>query len=180
MTDSAAAYEREAGLPLTASAEPITADRYISERLGQFQDWYNASSKKAKAMHLRMRTVAVVGGVLVPVLVNSDWAYNRIATTVVSLIVAFAVSLESVYHYREQWKNYRSTEQLLGHERVYYQTRTGIYTDLEADEAFRRLVERVEDLIATENAATLNVMTHAASTTAEDHLRVPRQPAPES
>ena len=165
------AYEEEAGLPLTDSAGRLPAEQYIAERLSQFQEWYNAASKKAKRAHLWMRTIAVTGGVLVPVLVNLAWQYAKVAATAVSVIVAIAVSLESVYHYREQWKNYRSTEQLLGHERIYFQTRTGTYGGLTDDRAFALLVERVEDIIATENAATLNVMTHAATTTSEDHLR---------
>ncbi|HEX6684594.1 MAG TPA: DUF4231 domain-containing protein [Candidatus Limnocylindrales bacterium] len=169
--ESEADYEREAGLPQTASAGPISQELYIAERLSPFQDWYDTQSKKAKSMHLWMRTVAVVGGVLVPVLINSSWQFSKLVTTVVSLIVAVAISLESVYHYREQWKNYRSTEQLLGHERMYFQTKTGVYSGLDENEAFKVFVERVEDLIATENAATLNVMTHAAATTGADHVR---------
>ncbi len=164
-------YEREAGLPRTNAANRLPAEQYIAERLSQYQEWYNESSKRAKLIHLWMRTVAVTGGVLVPLLVNVSWDHGKIAATIVSLIVAVAVSLESVFHYREQWKNYRSTEQLLGHERIYFQTHTGRYNGLADDEAFALLVERVEDIIATENAATLNVMTHAAATSPEDHLR---------
>lgn len=92
-------------------------------------------------------------------LVNLDFPYAQAVTTVVSLVVAGAVSLESVFRYREQWKNYRSTEQTLGHERVYFLTRTGIYTGMDETTAFSTLVERVEATIANENAATLSVMT---------------------
>lgn len=76
-----------------------------------------------------------------------------------SVVVVAAVSLESVYRYREQWKNYRSTEQLLGHERVYFETKVGPYHGLSKREAFSALVARVERAIAGENSATLNVMT---------------------
>ena len=76
-------------------------------------------------------------------------------------MVVILVSLESVYHYREQWKNYRSTEQLLGHEKIFFLTRTGPYEGLAADQAFTLIVERVEGAIAAENSATLSVMTLA-------------------
>ena len=46
--------------------------------------------------------------------------------TVISLLVVIIVSLESVLHYREQWKNIRFTEQLLGHELDDFQTRSGL------------------------------------------------------
>ncbi|MFE0648097.1 DUF4231 domain-containing protein [Streptomyces sp. NPDC059534] len=140
------------------SAE-MTAQRYIESRLAQYQGWYDAKATRMKAMHLRMRTASVVGAALVPVFVNLDMAFARVTATVLSVVVVAAVSLESVYRYREQWKNYRSTEQLLGHERVYFEARVGPYQSLGKREAFSTLVARVEKAIASENSATLNVMT---------------------
>ncbi|MFF1461192.1 DUF4231 domain-containing protein [Streptomyces sp. NPDC058330] len=58
--------------------------------------------------------------------------------------VVGSVSLESVYRYREQWKNHRSTEQLLGHERIHFQTKVGPYAGLTENESFTVLVARVE------------------------------------
>ncbi|MFB7392577.1 DUF4231 domain-containing protein [Streptomyces sp. NPDC056191] len=137
----------------------MTPQRYIETRLTQYQGWYDAKATRMKAMHLRMRTVSVVGGAFVPVFVNLDLAFARVTATVLSVVVVAAVSLESVYRYREQWKNYRSTEQLLGHERVYFETKVGPYHNLPRREAFSTLVARVEKAIANENSATLNVMT---------------------
>ncbi|WP_242427005.1 MULTISPECIES: DUF4231 domain-containing protein [unclassified Streptomyces] len=137
----------------------MTPQRYIEGRLAQYQGWYDAKATRMKAMHLRMRTVSVVGGALVPVFVNLDLVFARVTATVLSVVVVAAVSLESVYRYREQWKNYRSTEQLLGHERVYFETKVGPYHNLPRREAFSTLVARVEKAIANENSATLNVMT---------------------
>ncbi|MEU3399135.1 DUF4231 domain-containing protein [Streptomyces filamentosus] len=137
----------------------MTAQKYVESRLAQYQEWYDVKATRMKAMHLRMRTVSVVGGSLVPVFVNVDAPFARVTATVLSVVVVAAVSLESVYRYREQWKNYRSTEQLLGHERVYFETRVGPYRELSRREAFTVLVARVEKAIANENAATLNVMT---------------------
>ncbi|WP_369144002.1 DUF4231 domain-containing protein [Streptomyces sp. R44] len=137
----------------------MTPQRYMETRLAQYQGWYDAKATRMKAMHLRMRTVSVVGGALVPVFVNLDLGFARVTATVLSVVVVAAVSLESVYRYREQWKNYRSTEQLLGHERVYFETKVGPYHNLAEREAFSVLVSRVEKAIANENSATLNVMT---------------------
>jgi uncharacterized protein DUF4231 len=136
-----------------------TAQAYVESRLAQYQQWYDKKAVRTKAMHLRMRTISVVGGALVPVLVNLDLSFAKLTATVLSLVVVGSVSLESVYRYREQWKNYRSTEQLLGHERIYFETKVGPYAGLSEDEAFPTLVARVESAIASENSATLNVMT---------------------
>ena len=147
-------------------------EQYISERIDQYQKWYDKKSVSTKTLYLRMRAFSVVGGGLVPVLVNIPWKFAiagfpviQIIVTVLSLLVVICVSLESVFHYREQWKNYRSTEQLLGHEKVFYFSRVGRYRELSDEDAFRTLVERVEEAIVAENAATLNVMTMASETT---------------
>ncbi|MEU8619674.1 DUF4231 domain-containing protein [Streptomyces sp. NPDC048623] len=137
----------------------MTPQGYVDQRLGQYQEWYDRKATRMKAMHLRMRTVSVVGAALVPVLVNVDLGFARVTATVLSVVVVASVSLESVYRYREQWKNYRSTEQLLGHERVYFAARVGPYHGQSDRDAFTTLVARVEKAIASENSATLNVMT---------------------
>ncbi|MFJ3902304.1 DUF4231 domain-containing protein [Streptomyces sp. NPDC090025] len=151
--------DRGDGPEVHVGAGVMTPQGYLDERLGQYQEWYDRKATKMKAMHLRMRTVSVVGGALVPVLVNLDLGFARITATVLSLVVVASVSLESVYRYREQWKNYRSTEQLLGHERVYFAARVGPYHGMSDRDSFTTLVARVEKAIASENSATLNVMT---------------------
>src|ERR1700730_10533978 len=92
----------------------MTAEDYIKQRVDQFRVWYDGKAVSAKLVYMRIRFTAVVGAVLVPVLANiriSD--YERIATTFVSLVVSIAVALDSVFHFGDQWKNYRSTEQFL-------------------------------------------------------------------
>ncbi len=123
-----------------------------------------------KTKYLRMRALSVVGSSLVPVLINVPHPYFagvsvvQVAVTFISLCVVISLSLESVFHYREQWKNYRSTEQLLGHEKFFFQTRVGRYHGVSDEAAFKLLVERVEDAVAAENASTLNTMTTASET----------------
>jgi hypothetical protein len=107
-----------------------------------------------------MKASAVVGAAVVPVIANVPLPNmaGRILTTIISLVVVILVSLESVYHYGDQWKNYRSTEQFLTREKVLFQTRRGPYRGLDDDKAFGLIVERCEAQIAAENSATLNVM----------------------
>ncbi len=159
----------------------LSTQDYLANRVQQYQGWYDGKAVQAKSRYLRMRAFSVVGGGLVPVLVNVPWKgavlgvpILQAAVTAISLLVVIVVSLESVFHYREQWKNYRSTEQGIGHEKFLYQTRVGRYAGLSDDDAFRLLVVRVEEAIAAENAATLNVMTMAMEpndATKNNHVR---------
>jgi Protein of unknown function (DUF4231) len=145
----------------------FSPDQYIETRIKQYQSWYDKKAVQSKKRYLLMRSFAVVAGGVVPVLVNVEVSVDALIhhhvmkaiVTVISLMVVIAVSLESVFHYREQWKNYRSTEQLLGRECFEFLSRVGAYKGLADDEAFRLLVERAESAISSENAATLNVMT---------------------
>jgi hypothetical protein len=138
----------------------MEAQDYIEERINQFRGWYDKKAGKSKSTYLWMRTLTVVGGAVVPILINisgDDWV--KYFTSVVSLMVVVLVSLESVFHFREQWKNYRSTEQLLAKEYFNFSTGDGSYRDMESKEAFLELVSRIENAIESENASTLNVMT---------------------
>lgn len=149
----------------------LEPDEYIETRVRQYQSWYDRKASISKSRYLRMRGASVVGGAVVPALVNIDFTGRTAVVTVVSLLVVVIVSLESVLHYREQWKNYRSTEQLLGHEIVYFTTGVGPYKGLAGATAYDRFVERVEAAIASENAATLNTMTVASEATPPDAQR---------
>ncbi len=116
-----------------------------------------------------MRAVSVVGAAIVPVLVSVKFQYQNVLTTIVSLIVVIVVSLESVFHFGDQWKNYRSTEQFISQEYFYFTSGDGPCQGLPPEQAFIRLVERVEGAIATENSSTLNVLTIASKTHDSDH-----------
>jgi hypothetical protein len=157
--------------PVAFENQQMTAQKYIEDRVDQYQNWYDSKAVKMKSRYLRMRAFSVVGGGSVPVLINIPSQYTllgapviQLIVTVISLLVVVGVSLESVFHYREQWKNYRSTEQLLGHEKFLFQSRVGRYRKLSNEEAYRLFVERIEESISIENAATLNVMTMASET----------------
>jgi hypothetical protein len=131
----------------------LTAEQYISQRLDQYQSWYDRKAVSTKARYLQMRSFSVVGSALVPVLINVHWDFKvasipviQFVVTLISLIVVVFLSLESVYHYREQWKNYRSTEQFLGHEKFLFRSSVGRYEGLTEENAFRTLVRGLKML----------------------------------
>lgn len=156
-----------------AAASGVTPEQYIESRVRTYQAWYDGKAVTCKRRYLRMRAFAVIAGGIVPVLVNVEASVNnfvgypitKAVITAVSLLVVISVSLESVYHYREQWKNYRSTEQFLGREQFEFMARVGPYKGLEDTRVFKLFVERIENAISSENAATLNVLSVGADTT---------------
>jgi Protein of unknown function (DUF4231) len=143
----------------------MSADQYLVERVDQFQSWYDGKAVIHKRLFQRLRTISVVGAVIVPVVANSFPEHpsaTRWLTTAISLIVSVSVALDSAFHFGDQWKNYRSTEQFLSREKFLFRTGNGSYKGKPPDEAFEILVDRCENQIAAENSATLNVISTAA------------------
>ncbi|MFV2061619.1 MAG: DUF4231 domain-containing protein [Gammaproteobacteria bacterium] len=137
----------------------MSPEEYIAIRLNPIREWYDKKARRFKKLFLWMRTVTVLGGAIVPVLINIQIDKIEIITTLLSVLVVVFISLESVFHFREQWKNYRTTDQLLSREYFSYATADGAYRDLDEHEAFLNFVDRVENAIASESATTLSVMT---------------------
>jgi hypothetical protein len=146
----------------------VDVSSYIEERFNPMIEWYDGKAAWAKTRYLRVQAATVVGGALVPVLVNIDlaaFAYGpqilRGATTAISILVVILVALEGVLHYREQWVNYRSTEQFMRKEYYSFVAADGLYESVGDDSAaaLRKFIERVEQAMSAENASTLQILT---------------------
>lgn len=153
-----------------ANGNQNTAEQYLKNRLDQYQNWYDKKAVTMKKWYQVIQVTAAAGAILVPVLnnislvfpiVNADIA--KFSVTLIGILVALAIAFEGIFHYREQWKNYRSTEQYLETQKQLFVHRIGDYSDLDKDSAFKLLVNRIEGAIAEENAVTLSVLTRVES-----------------
>jgi hypothetical protein len=145
-------------------------DQYIKDRLDQYRSWYDSKAVNAKKKYLRSRVWSAISAVLVPIITNISLPdltlsngliidISKVLATIFSTIVALLIALEGVLHYREQWKNYRTTEQYLTAQKNIFLNNVGDYAILSKEDAFKLLVDRVEQAITEENAVTLNVLT---------------------
>jgi hypothetical protein len=155
------------------SFDSMKPEDYIRDRINDQLRFYDNKASFYKSRYLFMRAATVIGGAIVPVLVNLSFnpvALNlrlfilninvvKLSTTLISLMVVLFVSLESVYHFKEQWRNYRSTAELLKKEYFLFGSGKGRYAGKTPDEAFKLFVEQSETAIDVENASTLQVMT---------------------
>lgn len=139
----------------------MTQKEYISERLNDQLKYYDRVANRSKRNYLVNRTISVIAGAIVPVLVNLDFPYVKIVTTVLSVLVVLIVSLENVFHHREVWVNSRSTSEALRKEYYLFSTMDGPYKKVNGDseKAFMMFVERAECFIESENNSTLQVLT---------------------
>src|SRR6266550_3409256 len=139
----------------------MKAEEYIRDRINDQLRFYDRKASFYKSRYLFMRAATVVGGAIVPVLVNLSFApvsvnlwffvvslnIVKVSTTLISLMVVLFVSLESVYHFKEQWKNYRSTAELLKKEYFLFASGEGRYSGKLEAEAFKLFVEQSETAI---------------------------------
>ncbi len=145
-------------------------DQYIKDRLDQYRGWYDSKAVTAKKKYLNSRIWSAISAVMVPIITNIPLHnltisqsltidISKTLATILSTVVALLIALEGVLHYREQWKNYRTTEQYLTAQKNLFLNEVGDYASLSEIDAFKLLVDRVEKAITEENAVTLNVLT---------------------
>ena len=149
-----------------------TAEQYLENRVDQYRSWYDNKAVSLKKKYQRTQVMAAAGAILIPVINNINFTLpigtteidvGKTSVTIIGVIVALSIAFEGVYHYREQWKNYRSTEQYLETQKQLFIHSIGDYSKLDNKDAFRLLVNRIEGAIAEENAVTLNILTRAES-----------------
>ena len=147
---------------------------YIDSRLtgpeSGYLGYYDKTARRMKRRHLQTRSAAAIGAVLIPVVSNLAWAPSiggvsiHVATVGASLIglaVALILALEGVFHFKDQWQNFRGTEQYLLSQKYRFENRVDEYQALSDTDAFKLFVSRVEKAILDENNVTLNILGHA-------------------
>lgn len=136
------------GLDLTELQKEAMKGRWLDQR-----EYTSRESARHKKRYVRLRLIAVIGGVLIPALVslNLDDPYNfylRVIVWVVSLSVAISTAVEGFFHYGERWVNYRRTTEMLKMEFWQYIQRSGPYRRFRSHRtAYDNFAARVEQII---------------------------------
>jgi hypothetical protein len=138
-----------------------TPDDYLTTRVDFKTQAYRRKGFRYRWGYLSTASIAAISAATVPVLINIK-TLDTIYATLLSLLVTILVTLEGIFHFREHWKNYDLMKSFLRQEACLYQASAGAYRDKESNEAFKLLVERVEDAIAKERAQTIEMRTARA------------------
>jgi hypothetical protein len=143
---------------MTEEYSARTADEYLKTRVDAKTAVYRDKGLRYRWSYLSTATIAAASAATVPVLINLK-GVDSLYPTLLSLLVTILVSVEGIFHLREHWKNYDLITSFLRQEACLFQATAGSYRKKEADEAFRLLVERVEDAIAKERSQTIEMRT---------------------
>ncbi len=132
----------------------MTEEEYITERLEDQLNWYDKKSAVMQKCHKRVQLIEITFAGLIPFVpalddkIPEDWVH--IIVGLLGIAIAVSAGMAALNKYQENWIAYRSTAEMLKHEKYLYLTKSSPYDD--SDEAFQLLVERVEGLISKENS----------------------------
>lgn len=126
-------------------------DNVTLARLEDQIKWYNERSRFSKRWYLRLRIGATICAALVPVASSTNHTYIASGLGVGIVILEGILQLNG---FHEHWTSYRSTCEMLKHEKYLYSASAGPYRN--DSEALTTLAERVEELVSTEHAKWVN------------------------
>ena len=132
-------------------------EEYLRTRVDFKTEAYRVKGTMYRWCYLTMATTSAVAAAIVPVLINlTD---TKIYPTLLSLVVTVLVGIEGIFHWREHWKNYDLMKTFLRQEACLFEAGAGAYRGKTPEDAFKLLVERVEEEISKERAQTIQMRT---------------------
>jgi len=128
----------------------MSPDAYVKDRVDEQLAWYNQKSATNKIWHYRWQIIALVATSAIPILALSSGDVKvRIAVACLGAIAAVAAGVLSMYQFRDQWVDYRTTAEMLKFEKYLFLTGSAPYND---KDSFSHFVNRIESIIIKENA----------------------------
>lgn len=144
---------------------------YIEHRWYSQWSFFDTKATENKNRYYRTQLIVGIGSVSVPVLVgiNAVGIAQQIlyfVTVFISLSVAMATAIESLYTFGDNWRSYRSAAEDLRQEKSLYDVKAGKYANNR--QAFVRFVERCEEIIAQQNGRWVQSQEKAAEQIREE------------
>lgn len=122
-------------------------ETYLQQRWQSQRDYYSKRSAENRRWHQSLQLFIALAAVAVPILLNISQV-STVIPMILSGLIAGATALENVYHYGDNWRNYRQTLETLKRERALFDAKAGLYGDQK--KAFLLFVERVESVLSEE------------------------------
>ena len=128
----------------------MTEQEYLTGRLDDQIAWYDGKSENSQFWYkVLSMTEYILAAILVPL--GFFFFQEPCLKFLVSLIGALIAGVKyysGLNKYHENWIQYRTTCEILKHEKYLYLTRSGGYA---GEKSFNQLVERCESIISSEN-----------------------------
>jgi hypothetical protein len=131
---------------------------YIEQRLENQMVWYDQKSMWSQNWHKSLKVGEIGIAASIPFWVGamelvgeaSIWSsVFKVIVALLGVLIAIASGVHGIYKFQENWMAYRTTCEMLKHEKYFYETGCGPYRGV--TDKLCLLVQRVEMLISQEN-----------------------------
>lgn len=153
---------------------------YIQSRLEDQIKYYDNASILNKRWHMRIKVSEIAFAASIPVilalseLASDAWSgplLLRGLAAILGAAVAVLSGVQGICKFQENWMAYRTTCEMLRHEKYFYEMACGPYRD--PAERACLLVQRVEELISRENTNWQQYMEEAKKTDNKPPAKTP-------
>jgi hypothetical protein len=133
------------------SSKSMTEDEFLKQRVDDQIGWYDKKSQWNQKWYKWLRIIEILAAMAIPFLtgyITPECTCMKIIVGLLGLVIAIITAVVSLYHFQENWIEYRTTCESLRHEKFLFLTKTEPYNIVEP---FALFVQRIESLISTEN-----------------------------
>lgn len=158
----------------------MTEQEYIEQRLDDQEQWYSKKSSWSQRWYKRLRALEIVLAASVPffssLIVSKDMAFMTYVVSALAFVIAAVSGLMGMEKFQENWVDYRAAAETLKREKFLFLTKSAPY---DGPDPFHMLVQRVEEILARENATWQGYMLQAAGQGAQPAgVEAPAKPLP--
>jgi Protein of unknown function (DUF4231) len=127
----------------------------ILERLEDQIAWYDQKSQFNQRVYKRIKIVEILSAALIPFLAAAKLPYFGVVTGGLGVLITVLEGMLHLNQYQQNWIAYRSTCELLKHEKYTYLGKASPYANVPDPHAL--LAERIESLVSQEHAKWASV-----------------------
>lgn len=126
-------------------------DRYIKERVDDQINWYDKKASEAQHKYKMCQVIEIIIAACIPILVNfvDGCILFQVLVALCGVAITIIEGLTALYKWHENWIEYRSTCELLRHEKYLFEMKAPPYGDSSSVENL--FVNNIESLISAES-----------------------------
>ncbi|WP_236252913.1 DUF4231 domain-containing protein [Echinicola sp. 20G] len=134
----------------------MTPEEYIEERVDFQMDWYERKALHNKNLFIWKEGLTIVFAALIPFFagLDSDGKILPLTIAVLGVLVTVLTGLASILKLEKKWIEYRTTAEMLKHEKYLFLTNADPYSD--PTSSYPNFVSKIESLISKENTTWNN------------------------
>ena len=125
---------------------------YVRQRVDDQIRWYSGKSTSNKRWYTVLQTIEIILAALIPFLVGytktTNWA--AIITGSFGVVITVIESVSKLNKFHENWIYYRTTSELLKHQKQLYLSHSSPYNET-VDTVDNIFVKNIEQIISSEN-----------------------------